>query len=223
MIFLDATCRGHIGSSFALSNGMDVPVTQSHRKQLQIYRHRAFVLSNSALPQAVDLLSWAVDRYSGADAHDLGVALAELGGLQEQLGNFAGATKAYRQALRLNPELDGALLALARSLLRGEGLRATSELLELEQRVLDGWNGGLIKASKIWSLIIAACCAAESGDRQRARSHAREALRAIGTLGTSEVNAGVDLIPQELEVLNDLAATDPHRGGCESHPAAVVA
>jgi len=97
-------------------------------------------------------------------------------------------------------------------------------LLDLEQRVLDGWNGGLIKASKIWSLIIAACCAAESGDRRRARAHAREALRAIGALGgTSEVNAGVDLIPQELEVLNDLAAADQLCGGCEAHPAPVAA
>jgi tetratricopeptide (TPR) repeat protein len=179
----------------------------AHRKKLWMYRHRAFVLSDSALPQAVDLLSWAVDRYSAADAYDLGTALAELGGLQEQLGNFAGATQAYRQALRLNPELDSAPLALARSLLRGEGLRATGEVLNLEQRVLDGWNGGLVKASKIWSLIIAACCAAESGDRERASAHAREALRAIETLDVpSEVKVGVDLIPQELEVLNDLAA-----------------
>jgi len=194
-------------------------VSQAHREQLQICRHRAFVLSDSVLPQAVDLLSWAVDRHSGADPYDLGIALAELGGLEEQLGDFAGASKAYRQALRLNPELDGAPLALARSLLRGEGLRATAEVLNLEQRVLDDWNGGLVKASKIWSLIIAACCAAESGDRERASAHAREALRAIGTLGgPPEANAGVDLIPQEIEVLNELAASGRLRGGCDTYP-----
>ena len=193
--------------------------SQADRKQLQIHRHRAFVLADSALSQAVDLLAWAVDRYSDAGSYDLGIALAELGGLQEQLGNFAGASKAYRHALRLNPELDGAPLALARSLLRGEGLRATGELLKLEPRVLDDWNGGLVKASKIWSLIIAACCAAEAGDRDRASAHAREALRAMGSRGgPPEANAGVDLIPQELQVLNDLAATGQLCCGSNPHP-----